>query len=219
MLVNQGYVVGAMARRVQMLNELRDEGRGMVVVKETDVIDVDSAMEALATLINEMGGVDLVVISAGVGEINNDLRWNLEDLAIKTNVNGFAGLANVAMHHFMAKGTGHLVGISSVAALRGGRASPAYNASKAFQSNYLEGLRHKVKHSCLPITITDIRPGFVKTAMAKGDGMFWAAEPDKAVRQIYQAIKRKKSHAYITRRWMLVAWLLQSMPGFVYERL
>ena len=133
-------------------------------------------METLAKFIKEMDGVDLIVFSAGTGDMNNGLSWPLENEAIKTNVTGFAALVNVAMHHFTEKGFGHLVGISSIAALRGGRESPAYNASKAFESNYLEGLRQKVRKSGLPMTITDIRPGFVNTAMAKGDGIFWAAE-------------------------------------------
>jgi short-subunit dehydrogenase len=143
----------------------------------------------------------------------------LENEAIKTNVTGFAALVNVATHYFTRKGSGHLVGISSIAALRGGRESPAYNASKAFESNYLEGVRQKVRKAGLPITITDIKPGFVKTAMAKGEGIFWAAEPDKAARQIYDVIRQKKPIAYITRRWVLVAWLLKLLPGFIYERL
>ncbi len=134
-------------------------------------------------------------------------------------MSGFAALVNVAMRHFMEKGSGHLVGISSIAALRGGRESPAYNASKAFDSNYLEGLQQKVRKSGLPITITDIKPGFVNTAMAKGDGIFWAAEPEKAARQIFRTIKRRKRHAYITRRWVLIAWLIKLLPGFIYERL
>lgn len=213
------YVVGVMARRVQLLNELRNEAKDRFFVQEIDVADVESAMEILTKFIKEMGGVDLIVISAGAGDINNNLSWLLENQAIKTNVAGFAALANVAMHHFTEKGSGHLVGISSIAALRGGRESPAYNASKAFESNYLEGLRQKVRRSGLPITITDIKPGFVKTAMAKGDGIFWAAEPDKAARQIYKVIKHKKSSAYVTRRWVLVAWLIKLLPGFIYERL
>ena len=110
-------------------------------------------------------------------------------------------------------------GISSLAALRGGRESPAYNASKAFESNYLEGLRQKIRKLGLPITITDIKPGFVKTAMAKGDGIFWAADADKAAIQIYDAIKRRKTSTYVTRRWRLVAWVIKLLPGFVYERL
>jgi short-subunit dehydrogenase len=213
------YVVGVMARRVQLLDEMCDEVEGSLFVQEIDVADVESAMDTLAKFIKEMGGVDLIVISAGTGDINNNLSWDLENKAIKTNVSGFAALVNVAMHHFTEKGSGHLVGISSIAALRGGRESPAYNASKAFESNYLEGLRQKVRKSGLPITITDIKPGFVNTAMAKGDGIFWAAEPGKAARQIYHVIKRRKSSAYITRRWVLIAWLIKLLPGFIYERL
>lgn len=213
------YVVGVMARRVQLLDELHSEAVGTFVVREIDVADAESAMEILDKFINEMDGVDLIVISAGTGEVNNNLSWHLENETIKTNVSGFAALVNVAMHHFMEKGSGHLVGISSIAALRGGRESPAYNASKAFESNYLEGLRQKVRKSGLPIAITDIKPGFVNTAMAKGDGIFWAAEPKKAAEQIYHVIKRRKSTAYITQRWVLIAWLIKLLPGFIYERL
>ena len=213
------YVVGVMARRVQLLDELHSEAEGTFVVREIDVADAESAMEILDKFINEMDGVDLIVISAGTGDINHSLSWPLENQVIKTNVSGFTALVSVAMHHFTKRGFGHLVGISSIAALRGGRESPAYNASKAFESNYLEGLRQKVRKSGLPITITDIKPGFVNTAMAKGDGIFWAAEPGKAAKQIYKAIKRRKSSAYITRRWALVAWLMKLLPGFVYERL
>lgn len=213
------YAVGVMARRVQLLDKLGEEVKGTLLVQKIDVSDVESAMKTLATFIEEMGGADLVVISAGTGEINNSLLWHLENEAIKTNVSGFAALVNVVMHHFTKVGSGHLVNISSIAALRGGRESPAYNASKAFESNYLEGLRQKVRKFGLPITITDIKPGFVNTAMAKGEGIFWAAEPEKAARQIYHVIKRKKSTAYITRRWMLIAWLIKLLPGFIYERL
>lgn len=213
------YTVGVMARRVHLLDELRNGMGNNVLVERIDVSDADSAKDALTKLIEKMGGVELVVISAGTGHLNEELDWTLENEAIKTNVTGFAAVANVAVKHFMEKGSGHLVGISSIAALRGGRESPAYNASEAFESNYLEGLRQKVRKLGLPITITDIKPGFVKTAMAKGDGIFWAADADKAAMQIYDAIKRRKSSAYITRRWRLVAWLIKLLPGFIYERL
>jgi len=213
------YIVGVMARRIQLLNELRNDAEGKMFVQEIDVRDAESAMEILAKFIKEMGGIDLIVISAGTGDVNVSLNWPLENETIKTNVTGFAALVNVAMHHFMAKGYGHLVGISSIAALRGGRESPAYNASKSFESNYLEGLRQMVRKSRLPITITDIKPGFVNTAMAKGDGIFWAAPAGKAAMQIYNAIERKRAHAYITHRWRLIAWLLKVLPTSIYERL
>ncbi|MGV8073028.1 MAG: SDR family NAD(P)-dependent oxidoreductase [Syntrophobacteraceae bacterium] len=215
-LSKDGYAVGVMARRVHLLEELRNETGALV--RQIDVKDTESAMQTLAAFIEEIGSLDLIVISAGTGKINTDLRWEMEKEVIETNVVGFAAIANVAMHHFIAKGSGHLVGISSIAALRGWRDCPAYNASKAFESNHMEGLRQKVRKLRLPITITDIKPGWVETAMGQGEGVFWAAPADKAAIQIYAAIKRKSSHAYITRRWRLIAWLLRIIPGSIYER-
>ena len=167
-LCRNQYAVGVMARRVHLLDELRNEMGNDVLVGRIDVSDPDAAMDALTKLLEQMGGVELIVISAGTGHLNADLDWSRENEAIKTNVTGFAAVANIAVKHFIANGSGHLVGISSIAALRGGREAPAYNASKAFESNYLEGLRQKVRKLGLPITITDIKPGFVKTAMAQG---------------------------------------------------
>ncbi len=218
-LLRNQYIVGIMARRVHLLSELRNETENELFVQEIDVADSESAMEILTKFIIEIGGVDLIVISAGTGDINDDFNWHLENETIKTNVAGFAALANVAVHHFMEKGSGHLVGISSISALRGGRESPAYNASKAFESNYMEGLRQKIRRLQLPIIVTDVKPGFVKTAMAKGEGIFWAAPANKAALQIYSAIKHKRSCVYITRRWRFIAWLLKIIPGPLYERL
>ncbi len=135
------------------------------------------------------------------------------------NVTGFVIMANVAMHHFLSKGSGHLVGISSIAAIRGDDSAPAYNASKAFISNYLAGLRKKISKAGLPIVVTDVQPGFVDTAMAKGDGLFWVASPQKAAQQIYKAIKKKKKHVYVTKRWKLIGWLMKTMPEFIYNRM
>jgi short-subunit dehydrogenase len=218
-LSQDGYVVGVMARRKHLLEELSKEIQSEIFIQEIDVADAESAMGILSTFINQMGGIDIVVISAGTGEINNDLNWQVENETIKTNVIGFTALANVAIHHFTEKGSGHLVCISSIAALRGGRESPAYNASKAFETNYMEGLRQKISKLQLPITVTDVKPGFVKTAMAKGEGIFWAAPAEKAAKQIYDAIKRKTSSVYVTRRWRLIAWILKAMPDRIYEKL
>lgn len=71
---------------------------------------------------------------------------------------------------------------------------------------YLEGLRLKALKLHLPITITDIQPGLVDTAMAQGERLIWVAPPEKAAEQIYQAIRRRQRHAYIIRRWRLFAW-------------
>ena len=90
-----------------------------------------------------MNGIDLFIINAGVVYHNPDLDWQKEKETIELNVLGFTAMANVAMKYFLRKGEGHLVGLSSISALRGHESCPAYNASKAFVSNYLEGLKKK----------------------------------------------------------------------------
>ncbi|MGA1874983.1 MAG: SDR family NAD(P)-dependent oxidoreductase [bacterium] len=218
-LSHHEYVVGLAGRRIHLLEQIKRELPNHSYTRYIDVSRFDEAMDQLKGLMAEMEGVDLVVISSGIGFINPDLQWLQEKETIEVNVSGFAAMANVAIHHFLLRGSGHLVGISSIAALRGHGDNPAYNASKAFISNYLEGLGHKMAKTGLPIFVTDIQPGFVDTAMAKGEGLFWVAPPRKAARQIYEAIRKRRNHAYITRRWRLIAWLLKAMPDFIYHRL
>ena len=112
-----------------------------------------------------------------------------------------------------------LVVITSVGGLRGSGIAPAYNATKAYQINYLEGLRQKASKLEGQIFVTDVRPGFVDTDMAKGEGQFWVSEPEKAAKQIYTSIRRRKKISYITKRWLLIAILLKLMPKFLYDRM
>jgi short-subunit dehydrogenase len=82
----------------------------------------------------------------------------------------------------------------------------------------MDGLRNKIARLGVPITITDIKPGFFDTAMAQGEGLFWVASPEPAAKQIYQSIRRRKKHAYIPKRWRLIAWLLRFTPDSIYRR-
>ncbi len=219
-LASNGYHLGITARRLPLLESLKAELPAGALVKQMDVTLVDEAQRILSDMINTMNGeVDVIVFCSGTGELNKKLDWEVERRIIDTNVIGFCAIANTATKYFIGRKTGHFVGISSIAAIRGGRAAPGYNASKAFISSYLQGLRQKVAREKLPITVTDIKPGFVDTAMAQGIGMFWVASPQKAARQIFNAIRKKKSHAYITRRWRLIAWLLKLMPECLYNRI
>ena len=102
-----------------------------------------------------------------------------------------------------------MAAITSLGALMGEGSAPAYGASKAYQVIYLEALRSRAKKSKTAITVTDIRPGFVDTNMAKGDGLFWVAPVEKAARQIATAIQRRRKVAYITKRWRLVGFVLR----------
>lgn len=218
-LASNGFAVGLVARRTDLLFELRHELPNPALVKAIDVSDPVDAMPRLRELIAEMHDVELFVVSAGTGFINPDLAWEPERDTIAVNVVGFSVVVNVAAEHLRARGAGHIVAISSLAALRGHGRAPAYNASKAFVSNYLEGLRHKFTQQHLPIIVTDVQAGFVQTAMAKGDGLFWVAAPEQAARQIFDAIRKHKRRVYVTKRWRLIAWMLKALPDRLYDKL
>ena len=218
-LAKNDYQVGLMARRLELLQTLQQEIPIQTYLGYLDISQSSDAIEKLQNMIQEMGEVDLIIINSGVVFQNPELDWSKEKQTLDVNVYGFCALAGVAFNYFSKQGHGHLVGISSIGALRGSDFAPAYNASKAFMSNYLEGLRKKAFKGGSKITISDIKPGFVDTEMAKGEGKFWVASPSEAAEQIYLAIRCRKSNAYITRRWCLVAWLLKFMPNWLYQRI
>ncbi len=217
-LSQNNYTVGLADREIELLSDVQREILSKTYIKHIDTAQPVEAMSLLEELIHEMEGMDVIVISAAVRFINPDLNWKEEGETIDINVSGFAAVANVAVKQFCKQGSGQIVGISSVAAIKGRGNTPAYNASKAFVSNYLEGLRQNVKKLGVPITVTDIQPGFVDTTMAKGERLFWVAPLEKAARQIFKAIKNKKKHAYITKRWRIIAWVLKVLPDWIYNR-
>ena len=214
-LIRDGYNVGITGRREHLLNDMQGEYPERIFVRAFDIRDLSKTTKSIRELIRELGGLDLLVLSSGVGFLNEELDT---EPAFRTNVTAFTDIMTFTYRYFLKHPPGHLVGITSIAALRGNRAAPAYNASKAYQSNYLEGLFVKAKKDNTGISVTDVRPGFVSTDMAKGDKLFWAASPEKAARQIYRAIKRKKRKVIITRRWGLFALMLRIAPGWIYKR-
>jgi short-subunit dehydrogenase len=215
-LGENGYLLGLVARRIELLRQLQKEIPSQTYVKRIDLSQTEEAMALLGELIQQMGGVNLIVLNSGINPHNIELSWQGEKDTIDINVSGFAAMANVAVHYFVKQNSGHIVGISSIASLRGSANCPAYNASKAFVSNYLEGLRMRLKkHN---IFVSDIRPGFVDTPLIKrSSGLFWVASAEGAAEQIFQAIKRKKNIAYITRRWSIIAWLVKIIPSWLYS--
>jgi short-subunit dehydrogenase len=178
-----------------------------------DITHFESTISILSVLVQELGGLDLLILSSGTGEINRELNFNIEQATCQTNVMGFTNIADWTMNYFIAQQSGHLVVISSIAGLRGNKDAPAYNASKAYQINYTEAMRQKVCSLKLPITITDIRPGFVDTDMAKGDGKFWVSTVGKAGEQIIKAINAKRKVVYVTKRWRLIAIILHLLKA------
>ena len=217
-LNREGWRLGLLARRLDRLEAIRQTLAPETVVRRFDVTD-DAAATILEDVLDEFGGVDLVVISAGTGHPNRDLNAELDVDTVTVNVLGFMKTAQVAMRHFLRRGRGHLVGISSIAALRGNREGAAYAASKAFQSVYLDGLRDLARQSRLPIAVTEVQPGFVDTAMMKTERPLptvarWllVSSPAEAARQIVRAVRKRAKHAYITRRYWLAALILKLLP-------
>jgi len=219
LLLKSGYKVAVTGRRINLLNELQQEFGQICVAKEMDITHFESSISTLAALVQELGGLDLLILSSGTGEINRELNFGIEQSTCKTNVMGFTNIVDWTMNYFIAQQSGHLVVISSIAGLRGNNDAPAYNASKAYQINYTEAMRQKVHSLKLPITITDIRPGFVDTDMAKGDGKFWVATVEKASKQIIKAIKAKREIVYVSKRWKLIAILFRILPSVIYKRI
>ncbi len=218
-LADENYVVGITGRRKELLDELKSQKPNLFIPKTFDITDTNKIVENLEYLTKQLGGLDLIIISSGTGDLNENLEYEIEKRTIETNVMGFTCIANWAFNYFENQKSGHLVAISSVGGLRGSRIAPAYNATKAFQINYLEGLRQKATKLKSQIFVTDIRPGFVDTAMAKGDGQFWVASVDKATKQIFNAIKRKKKIAYITKRWKFIGTILKRIPRQIYDKM
>jgi short-subunit dehydrogenase len=220
-LADNNYEVGLVARRVKLLEDLSHQIDSKTYIKKIDICKYSEAKLSLEQLIEEMGNVDLIVVNSGVRHSNPNLDFAKEKDTIDVNVAGFVNMAEVAINYFLKRGFGHLVGISSIAALVGSAKSPAYNASKAFVSNYLWGLKQKVINS--KIYITDIRPGLINTPLVNNiKSRFWIETPQDAARDIFKAIKRKKQIAYITERWSILAWLLKILPenfcNYIYAK-
>lgn len=219
LLTENNFKVGVTGRRTELLNELKNEKNNSYLVKTFDITDTLNVVEKLEELTSELGGLDLLILSSGTGDENENLDFKIEKRTIDTNVTGFTIIADWTFNYFQKQKYGHLVAISSIAGLRGSRQAPAYNATKAYQINYLEGLRQRANKLKTSIFVTDIRPGFVDTEMAKGEGLFWVMPVDKAVVQIYKAIRNKKKVVYITKRWGLIASVLKRIPRIIYDRM
>ena len=217
-LVQKGYKVGITGRRNSALENLKNTKSEKYVISSFDCT-AENNSEKLSDLTNEMDGLDLLVLSAGTGDLNEKLDFKVEHSTNLLNVIAFTEIMDWAFNYFVSQGKGHIVGITSIAGIRGNRVAPAYNASKAYQINYLEGLRQKAAKLKRPIYVTDIRPGFVDTNMAKGDRQFWVATKEKAAQQISKVIDCKQGVGYVTKRWWIIGKLLYIIPNIFYKRM
>lgn len=213
--LEKGYNIGILARRTDLLNEIVSLAPDRVTVCSLDITQTGKVTSEYKNFLQKFNKIDLIVNSAGIGFVNNDLTLDLELKTNSVNVDGFVAITIASIKHFIKQGCGHYAGVTSVASLTGRADCPSYNASKAYQANYLEAMRQYVYRRKIPIIITDIKPGFVDTGMSKGDKFVWMASTQKATRQIIQALEKKREHVYITHRWRLVGWAIKVAPLFI----
>ncbi|MDR0660060.1 MAG: SDR family NAD(P)-dependent oxidoreductase [Prevotellaceae bacterium] len=213
-----GWIVGVTGRRENLLQELKQNNKN-IYTKSFDILSLDSAAKLLE-LINEMQGVDLAIISSGIGFVNHNLDPEVELNTAQTNAIGFTRMADFLYGYFNTQGYGHLAAISSIASIRGIYMCPAYSASKAYVSTYLEALRSKAVKEKKKIKVSTILPGFVDTPLlGKDTPTFWKSEVKTVVKQITTSLRRKRRKIYVTRRWRWVTFIWRLLPSYIHERI
>ena len=216
---NENNRIGIIGRRAHLVDELYHKYPSKAIPAKADITNLEEIGQAICTLHETFGHIDLAIACSGTGDINATLDYNVERPTIDTNVIGWTYVIDMFYHIFELQGHGHLVAITSAGGLRGEPMAPAYSASKAYQINYMEALRKKAYKSGRQITVTDICPGLVDTAMAKGEGLFWVMPVEKVANQIIAAISKKKSKAYVTKRWHILAIINKNIPYYLYKRM
>ena len=216
--IDQGWKVGVAGRRAHELETLRQTSPSQVFTQVLDVTNED-APQKLQALIEQVGGMDIFLLSSGIGKQNYNLQTEIELATAATNVEGFIRMTNAAYHYFEQQGHGHLAVISSIAGTKGLGAAAAYSATKRFQSTYMEALEQLARMNKLNISFTDIRPGFVATPLLKDDSYPMLMKATNVAKQIVKAISKKKRIAIIDWKYRILVSFWQLIPQWIWLRL
>ncbi|HAF14002.1 MAG TPA: oxidoreductase [Blastocatellia bacterium] len=223
-LARRGAKLGLVARRAETLDEVvrEIEGAGSEgLALPADVQSEQSVRLAADKLRADFGRIDVLIANAGIGPTKDAAELRGEEVAevMKVNVIGAANSVSAVVPEMVARGEGHLVAISSLAAYRGLPKSAAYCASKAAVSAFFESLRLDLEPRGVDVTI--IHPGFIKTPLTAGRNvqMPFLMELDDAVKKMARAIeKRRKRYSF---PWQLATIVRAGMimPIFMYDRI
>lgn len=217
----RGHSLALAARRRERLDELAEElrkiGAPRVSTAALDVTDYDSIPAVLAGLHAEMGVVDVIVANAGMasgGKIGSGAFAEAR-LTIETNLIGAMATIDAAVALFREQGHGHVVGVSSVAGVRGMPRQGAYSASKAGLSRYLEALKAEVAKE--KIVVTDLAPGFIDTDLNRSlKSRPFLVSGEEGTRQMADLIEKGVAFSYVPAwPWSLVAQGLKVAPDSV----
>ena len=212
------------ARRADALEQVAKEVRaagGQATVQVHDVRDRGEAGAKFDAAVNALGGLDLFVYAAGILERVREGEFDAEKDArmLEVNLLGAVAWSDPAAAHFQAQRAGTMMGISSVAGVRGRRGNPVYGASKAGLTAYYEALRNRLAR--YGVNVVTIKPGYVDTAMTQGQaGLFWLVSAEAAAKQSLTIAARGGSpDAFVPARWGLVAMVIKAIPSVIFRRL
>ena len=214
LLMADGWTVGVAARREERLREL-----GAAAYRQIDVTD-DEAPQQLRELISELGGMDLFFYASGIGKQNRELLPEIEMDTMQTNALGFTRMVGEAYRYFAEQGSGHIAAITSIAGTKGLGPAPSYSATKAMQNVYLQALEQQANARRLDIRFTDIRPGFVDTALLSGDFRYpMMLRPEAVAQSIVRAIRRRRHVWVIDWKYRVLTALWRRIPRCVWRHL
>lgn len=218
-LLNEGWTLGVAGRREDALNALQELAPDRIF---TQVLDVtrDDAPDRLQQLIDRVGGMDLYFHSSGVGRQNRELDPAIELPIFETNVSGFGQMVIAAFQYFKKQKSGHIAVISSIAGTKGLGASPAYSATKRFQNTYVEALEQLARMEQLSIRFTDIRPGFVQTAILNDQNKYpMLMQPEAVAKKIVKALKQHQKVVIIDWHYAVLVFFWRMIPRWLWIRL
>ncbi|WP_321478471.1 SDR family NAD(P)-dependent oxidoreductase [uncultured Bacteroides sp.] len=216
--VDKGWLVGIAGRREEALLELQSHAPERIQIQQLDVTAND-APQKLHTLIEKLGGMDLFLLSSGIGSQNIKLNTDIEIHTAQTNVEGFIRMTTTVFNYFKTVDGGHLAVISSIAGTKGLGSAPAYSATKRFQNTYIDALTQLARMEKLNIHFTDIRPGFVATALLKNRKYPLLMQVEHVAKCIVKALDKKKRVAVIDFRYALLVFFWRAIPQILWERL
>ena len=214
LLIQEGWTLGVAARRIELLQDI-----GNVEVEQIDVTTED-APARLRSLIEKLGGMDLFFYASGIGKQNRELQQDIEIATMQTNALGFTRMIGEAYRYFAEQGAGHIAAITSIAGTKGLGPAPAYSATKAMQNVYLQALEQQAHARGLRIRFTDIRPGFVDTALLSGDFHYpMMLKPQKVACEIIRAINAHEHVRVIDWKYRLLTAVWRTIPLFLWRRI
>ena len=223
----RGATLGLAARRAEFLDGLNQRLGGTHASYALDVRDAPALHAAAAEFIARFGAPDIVIANAGVSA--GTLTEHEEDLAafrqiMDTNVFGMAAtfapfIPAMRVVAGESRKMQRLVGIASVAGIRGLPGAEAYSASKAAAITYLESLRLEMRPYGIPVVT--IAPGYIETPMTAINPykMPFLLPVDKAAARFARVIERGTSYTVIPWPMGVVAKLLRLLPNWLYDRL